>query len=176
MRISRAPSCPQYVARNPDGPTRPLGARPAMLFIRDPASSKEGANHSAPAPGEYAVRGDADHGARRSRQAEVVVLGILGEQQIDRPGELVALAQDLGAAVNDDVAKPRPLLVILVDDQRDPGVLGDVAQPAEITCALGLGIDGGVDPRAVEGVAPGHDQRPAIAARGGEPTDAGRAE
>src|SRR5437899_1270004 len=98
MRISRAPSCPQYVARSPDGAMRPSGPIPALLFIRVPMLSKAGANNSAPTPGEHAVGGDADHGARRSRQAEVVVLGILGEQQINRPGELIALAQNLGAA------------------------------------------------------------------------------
>src|SRR5687767_9197668 len=120
-----------------------------------PTLSKPSANGSGPAPGQDTVGGDPDQGAGVSWQAQGAVLRLLVDQKVDRPGELTAVGEDIGAAIDDDVTEPGPLLVVLVDDQRDPRILLDVTQAPELPRPLGLGVDGGVEAGAIEDVAHG---------------------
>src|ERR1700675_1371214 len=124
---------------------------------------------SSPPPVEDAGRRDPDERAGFSGEMERAVLGVLGDEEVDGPREFGAAGQDVRPALEDDVTETRPLLVVFVDDERDGRVVGDVAEATEVTRALGLGVDGGVDPLAVEGVADGHAERAAGSVRRGQP-------
>src|SRR5205807_10134906 len=99
------------------------------------------------------------------------VLRVLRGQQVERAGVLGTGREHLGAALDEDVAEPPPVLVPVVDQHGDPRVLLDVADPLERPPARSLGfvVDGRVPVGAVEGVADRDDEGPPRPVRGAEP-------
>jgi hypothetical protein len=61
-----------------------------------------------------------------------------------------AFLDDAGRAVDADPPEPVPVLLVVVGEQRDPRILADVADPAEVGRGLRLVIDRDVDLGAVD--------------------------
>src|SRR5208282_5270643 len=88
----------------------------------------------------------------RAAQNHRAVLRILVAQAAQGRHVLLGSFDDPRASVNQDEGQMRPVLLVMIDQQRDARVLGDIAHPLERRSgpALGLLVDYEVEIRGVE--------------------------
>ena len=86
--------------------------------------------------------------------------GYFSRRRLGAALELGPAGEDLGPALDDHPAQAAPVLVVLVDDHAHPGVVLDVADPAEAAAAarLGLASMAEIERGAVPGIAEGHHE------------------
>src|SRR5688572_9925847 len=159
-------------------PTRCTVARSPWRPGRTTRRSRRSCRHSSAArsgkaPGKDPLRRDAHDGACGAVEAQLVVLPVLGHEQIDGAGELAPALEHVAASLHDHVAQRPPVLVVVIDRQGHTRIVGKVAHALEVARALGLAVHGGIAALAVIDVADGDDQGLAGGVDGGETADAG---
>jgi len=93
-----------------------------------------------------------------------------GEQKLGGRREVLARRHHVGQPLEDDPAQPAPVVVVLVDDEGDLGVLPDIPHARQVVggTPLGLGVHCRVQHPPIEGVADGQHERLARRVGGGE--------
>ena len=138
---------------------------PALAKYNEPSSHRS--------PGDGSLDCDADDG-RIGGEAVAAVLAVLGPEQ--RKGALLlgAVRQDGSFALEEDVGQASPVLPVVVDEDCDAGVPGDVAHAAQALRghALRLGVEGEVEARGVESVDDGDGVGPSTSVGGRQASDA----
>src|SRR5437867_127255 len=124
-------------------------------------------------PGERPLGRNPDDGRPLSIETHRAVLRVLAHQEVHGRRAHRPFRQEVGAALDDHPAEPRPVLVVAVHHERDLRVLLDVAHPPEGAGgdALGLRVDRREAGVPVEGVANRDHERPPGAVRRPEPRD-----
>ena len=81
-------------------------------------------------PAPHRLRLDPDHGPEIDSDIHRLVLRVLGAERSDRASPCVAVFDDRGYAVDNHVPQSAPRLVPTINDERNPWVLFDIADPA----------------------------------------------
>src|SRR4029450_13648928 len=141
---------PQYPRRRRRIPAGRRGA-PGHPRVPPPRGAHGGLSSWPGAP-----RGDLDHHCGTHGYLLPVLL-VLGGQQSQGPFTRVPVVLDAARPVEAHPPQPRPVLLVVVDQQRgDPGG-AQVLEPDQVEGRLRLVVDGGVDRVALEDEAAGDD-------------------
>jgi len=106
-----------------------------------------------------------DHVTRRRR---LPVRPVLPRQPLQRPVSLLPALHHPSVAIHPNPPEQRPVLVVVVNQERAGRVGPQVLQSPERKGGLGFGVDGRVDGVAVEDEAAGDDVREAFGGDGGD--------
>jgi len=101
------------------------------------------------------------------------VLSVLGGEKAQSPFSLSALVEDPAPSVNPNPPQVGPVVLVMVDEERDGAIGPDVLEPTQIERRLGLGVDGRVHGAGMENEATRDDVRSTVGARRGQVPDPG---
>jgi hypothetical protein len=102
------------------------------------------------------------------------ILAIADAQRGERASPLARIVDDRGGTLHEQEREPSPVVGVVVDEERDRGIGGDVPHPLQgpSRAPLRLGVDDEVDAVADACVAERHDVRRAVGVGGREMGDA----
>ena len=102
------------------------------------------------------------------------ILAIAGTQRGERAAALARIVDDRSGSLYEQEREPSPVVGVVVDEERDRRIDGDVPHPLQgaSRAPLRLGVDDEVDTVADARVAERHDVRRAVGVGGREAGDA----
>lgn len=119
-------------------------------------------------PPRNPVHGDRNH---RPGGARLRVLLVPPRQQVECVLRLWAILDDPRRPVDSNPPQPGPVVLVMVDQDADSGVRGQVLQPLQLARSLWLRIDGKVEDVALHGEGDGHQVRLTVGTGRGQPSD-----
>ena len=125
-----------------------------------------------PAPPGDGDGGDDDQ--RQSFECHLAVLRVAGTKGLERRRPLVAAFEDSRQAIHAHPGECCPVVGVVIEEEGDLRLVGDVAKPGEATGYLRLFIDRNDEEIAAAGVTNGHDVRRTVRRHGGETGNAER--
>src|SRR5207245_1082612 len=111
------------------------------------------------------------HRQHRPVGAAFAVLRVPLREEVPRAVRLPAFGEHLRRSSDPHPPEARPVLFVVIHEERRPRALAYVPQPSKVARAFGLVVDGAVEPDPLQREADRHQVRPPVGLAGREPRD-----